>query len=266
MTPRHHQKKPPRVAQRAFGAFLGFVGGALLVVQGGVNTNLRRSALRSPWLTALFSFSVGLLFVSSLACLHRPCLGRRLPCCRRGLDSDEPTSLRACLAVAPWYCYMGGVLGPVYVVAAVLLTRRLGFSTYQLCATTGMLSASLVCDAVGLLGLTRRKPSSPKLLATAALLVAAGLVAYGRGGGTASSSSSSSSSSQGGNTATYWLSCAVGVAAGCCFPVQACVNRSMTLHVRTPLRASVVSFTGGVVVVRLRLSRNSRALKSIYPS
>ena len=58
---------------------------------------------------------------------------------------------------APWYSFTGGLLGPVYVVGAILLSQELGFSTFQLCATVGQLIAALVVDAIGLV---RRRPAA----------------------------------------------------------------------------------------------------------
>ena len=159
--------------------------------QNGINSSLRVNVVGSPWATACLSFSVGLGCVAGAAHLHRG----RWRDFWRGVGEAE------------WYCFTGGLLGPVYVVSAVLLTEQLGFAAYQLFAIAGMLLASTACDAAGFLGIRRRSPTRARAAAMALLLVAAGLVAAEGGG----------RQRWGGTRLAY---CLVAAAAGAIFPVQ----------------------------------------------
>ena len=195
---------------------LGAGAGAVLVTQNGINVNLCVLVLKDPFLTALASFAVGWVAVILAAVVHRPrCDG-------------------ASLRKAPWYAYTGGVLGPVYVVAANVASPRLGFASYQLLATLGQLVASLIADARGFLILPKRRPTPWRI---AALCVLAG-------GAVLSIDPEFSD-------LTWYEGLGFGslaFAAGTIFPVQACVNVVMAQHLKTALRGAVVSFTGGVLM------------------
>jgi len=171
-----------------------------------------------PLPAALVSFSVGLITIVLVAVVHRPSL--------KGVRIRE----------APWYAYTGGLLGPVYVVTAILLSPVLGFATFQLAAITGQLFSSLIVDALGFV-VQRRKPTVGRVLALTAIVVGCALTTIGV-----------DSESEGGWVVKA-LSCALAICAGAIFPVQACVNARMTQYVLTPFRATVVSFTGGVTVL-----------------
>ena len=132
-----------RARLRRFSALcLAVCTGVGLVCQNGINTNLRQTALIDPFLTACASFAVGLACISILALTEAVAAGK--PCC-----SHVANGLRN----APWYAFTGGLLGPTYVVAAVLLPRILGFAIFQLCATIGQLGAALIVDRIGLVRL-----------------------------------------------------------------------------------------------------------------
>ena len=197
---------------------LGAGAGAVLVTQNGINVNLRVLVLKDPFLTALASFAVGWVAVILAAVVHRP-------------RCNDGASLRK----APWYAYTGGVLGPVYVVAANVASPRLGFASYQLLATLGQLVASLIADARGFLILPKRRPTPWRI---AALCVLAG-------GAVLSIDPEFSD-------LTWYEGLGFGslaFAAGTIFPVQACVNAVMAQHLKTALRGAVVSFTGGVLIL-----------------
>eukprot|EP00929_Paragymnodinium_shiwhaense_P062146 TRINITY_DN31023_c0_g1_i1.p1 TRINITY_DN31023_c0_g1~~TRINITY_DN31023_c0_g1_i1.p1 ORF type:complete len:413 (-),score=59.02 TRINITY_DN31023_c0_g1_i1:95-1273(-) len=204
-------------AKRALAAFCAILAGCLLVTQNGINTNLRRYVVPQPIAASLLSFFVGLVAISIVAFVHSPRLG--------------PTTLRK----APWYAYTGGVLGPAYVLAAILLSSRLGFAAFQLLAISGQLASGLICDGIGLLGLKKRRPTCVRVFATIAAVVATALT--------------SSGVDVDGEPGLYALYCLAAFCAGTIFPVQACVNAVMSKHLLSPFRGVVVSFAGGVVTL-----------------
>lgn len=197
--------------------FLAVLGGTLLVTQNGINTNLRLHAVQSPFPAALVSFSVGLVAVSSISMFFR-----------KGYRGGS-------LRHAPWYAYTGGILGPVYVVSAILVSSRLGFAAFQLCAISGMLMSGLLCDGVGFLLLPKRKPTVWRAIAILCTVLGAGLT--------------STDLELKEDAWTAALFCSAAFAGGAIFPVQAAVNAVMQKHVLSPFRAVMVSFTGGVIVL-----------------
>ena len=132
--------------------------GTLLVAQSGINISLRKHCLGgSPFFAACASFVVSWWIAGALV-LVEICAGVRCEC--------------ASIRRAPWYAYMGGFLGAMYIIPAILLTESLGFATFQLCATLGQLLCGVLCDAVGLLRLPRRLPTRARLCALCALAAA----------------------------------------------------------------------------------------------
>jgi transporter family-2 protein len=225
------ERRPKRIQYRAlrtspqhvFGALaLGSVSGGLLVTQNGINTSLRNHVMLSPWFTALTSFGVGLVCMVCIASWHPPSWW------------DFFRKLRQ----AEWRCFLGGVLGPVYVLAAIFLTEKLGFATFQTCAIFGMLAASCFCDTVGFLGIPKRPLTRPRAGALAVLAAAAYLIESG-GARTVR------------DPDTRILYCLVTVGAGGIFPLQACANHALKRHVRTAYRAATVSFAVGTLILGL---------------
>lgn len=214
----------PGRAQKSVAVALGAGAGVVLVSQNGINTNLRRKALDdSPVPTAFVSFAIGLVAISALALAHGQLSGVR-----------RDWSLRQ----APWYAYLGGVLGPVYVVAAVVISERLGFAAYQLCAILGQVLAALAIDSCGFLGLQRRRPSPLRLVALLTLSSGTALTVEGIGDQLSGK--------------PWWeigLYSLAATTAGSIFPVQAMCNKAMQAHVHTPFRAVVVSFIGGSTIL-----------------
>ena len=72
---------------------------------------------------------------------------------------------------APWWSWTGGLIGVFYVNVVVLLTQRLGVGMTLALAIAGQMSAALLLDHAGLLGLPVRQVTARHMLG-AALLVA----------------------------------------------------------------------------------------------
>jgi bacterial/archaeal transporter family-2 protein len=72
---------------------------------------------------------------------------------------------------APWWAFVGGLLGATYVTVAILTVRTLGASGLTAAVITGQLTISVVIDRFGLLGIVRQ-PISPHRVVGLVLLVA----------------------------------------------------------------------------------------------
>lgn len=206
--------------ETAVASCLAVLAGILLVTQGGINTNLKANCLSSPFPSACLNFSVGAVTVSTVSLMHKR-------------DFSETT-----LRKARWYCYLGGVFGPIYVTTAIFLAARLGFAVFQLCAITGQLASSLACDGVGLLHLTKRPPTPKRIFAVVLVLVGAGLT---------------SSNVDFGDEPMYLVAvyAFITFCAGVVVPLQACCNVAMGAHVKTPFRAVAMSFAVGASFLML---------------
>ncbi|RYU59397.1 DMT family transporter [Methylolobus aquaticus] len=136
--------------------FIGLFSGVVLPIQAAVNAQLRQS-MTSPVLAALISFVVGTAALIAYI----------------GLSRIPMADLRSAV-LAPWWAWLGGLFGAVYVVTAILVTPRLGAATLVAVTVAGQLVAALVMDHFGWLGLPLQPFSGPRVLG--ALLLMAGVV------------------------------------------------------------------------------------------
>ncbi len=110
------------------------LAGVMLPVQAGINAQLRVS-LGHPIAAALVSFLVGTIALALVA------IGFRIPL---GLDATWTR--------APWWHWVGGLIGAAYVAGSVVLAPRLGAATLIAAVVAGQMISSLVLDQYGLIG------------------------------------------------------------------------------------------------------------------
>lgn len=134
---------------------LAFAAGMALPTQFAINSQLR-SVVGGPVLAAGISFFVGtvVLFVATLA------VRRAVP----DLGS---------VGGAPWWMYLGGLLGAGFVLASVILTPRLGAATTVGFFLAGQVVASMIIDHFGLFRAAVQEVTLPRLLGV--LLILAGV-------------------------------------------------------------------------------------------
>ena len=134
--------------------------GAMIALQAPTNVMLARAG-GSPVLAALISFAVGTatLLAVWLASGNRPGL--------------------APFGGLPWYAWIGGVYGAVYVAVAAYAAPRIGLASLITIGIAGQIIAALWLDHIGALGLERAPISWARV--GGALLVVAGVVLVRRG-------------------------------------------------------------------------------------
>ncbi len=110
------------------------LAGVMLPVQAGINAQLRVS-LGHPIAAALVSFLVGTVALALVA------IGFRIPL---GLDATWTR--------APWWHWVGGLIGAAYVAGSVVLAPRLGAATLIAAVVAGQMISSLILDQYGLIG------------------------------------------------------------------------------------------------------------------
>ncbi len=138
---------------------LAALGGMAIALQALVNARLQL-AVGNSVLAATISFAVGLVGLLLV-----------LP-----LQSDGPQTL----SQAPWWAWIGGLLGAFYIVISILLLPRIGAAALISSAVLGQMLFSLVADHYGILG-TQVRTASPSRMLGAALLIAGVFLIRGRG-------------------------------------------------------------------------------------
>lgn len=137
---------------------IALVSGAALAVQVGLNNGLR-ARLGHPILAALVSFLVGTALLLVNVAILRPAV-------------PGPSELRR----GPWWIWLGGVVGAVYVGCSAEFARRLGAAGWVSLIIAGQTLGSLALDHFGLVGFAPHPISAARLLGAALLLVGVALV------------------------------------------------------------------------------------------
>lgn len=134
---------------------LVLLAGGMIALQAPTNVMLARAG-GSPVLAALISFAVGTagLFVAWLVSGNRPGM--------------------APFAALPWYAWIGGFYGAIYVAVAAFAAPRLGLASLITIGIAGQIAMALWLDHVGAMGLPKEPINMGRVLG--ALLVVAGVV------------------------------------------------------------------------------------------
>jgi bacterial/archaeal transporter family-2 protein len=130
--------------------------GGMIALQAPINAGLGKATGELP--AAMISFLVGTLALILLVVLSGKAGG--LP---------EVASVR-------WYYLIGGLLGAVYVATALIAVSSIGAGGVAAATVAGQLTASVVADRLGVLGLEQVALSPQRLLGVALLLAGTFLV------------------------------------------------------------------------------------------
>ena len=128
--------------------------GGLIALQAPVNSVLGRSI--GTFQAAFVSFAIGTLVLLVIAALARGGLGQ----------IGEGRGMA-------WYYLTGGVLGAAYVTSVLVTVRSLGAGGVTAATIAGQLTASVVLDRAGVLGLPEKAVTVPRILGV--LMLAAGV-------------------------------------------------------------------------------------------
>lgn len=134
------------------------IAGAGVAFQATINARLREWVV-SPPLAALISFLVGSVALSLIAASG--VAGR--------------AQLQG-LSRAPWWIWTGGLLGALYVTAAVVAVPRVGAGVVIGAGILGQLVAALAIDSLGWLGASRVPVTASRILGALLLLGGAWLM------------------------------------------------------------------------------------------
>jgi transporter family-2 protein len=142
---------------RGLALFLGVGAGALVGMQAPVNARLGRAV--GGVQAASISFLVGTVALLAAATVAHG-----------GFANYAKAS------GAPWWAFIGGLLGAVYVTVAILTVRTLGASSLTAVVITGQLAISVAIDRFGLFGIERQSIGAPRILGLVLLVIGVALV------------------------------------------------------------------------------------------
>jgi bacterial/archaeal transporter family-2 protein len=142
---------------RGLALLLGVGAGALVGMQAPVNSRLGRAV--GSVQAASLSFLVGTVALLLIATVVHGGFG--------GFAHVDR---------APWWAFVGGLLGATYVTVAILTVRTLGASGLTAAVITGQLVISVVIDRFGLLGIVRQPIGAQRILGLVLLVAGVTLV------------------------------------------------------------------------------------------
>src|SRR3954469_8835675 len=138
---------------RGLAVLLTAAVGGLIALQAPINSQLGKKI--GTFQAAFFSFAIGTAVLLVIAALAKGGLGRIG-------DARHLT----------WYYLMGGVLGAAYVTSVLVTVRTLGAGGVVAATIAGQLTAAVVVDQLGVLGLEKQAVTVPRVIGVA--LLAAG--------------------------------------------------------------------------------------------
>lgn len=141
---------------RGLAVVLTACAGGLIAAQAPINANLGKATGSLP--AALVSFSIGTLALATVVILS----GKA-----GGLSSTFDVS---------WYYLLGGFLGAIYVLNALIAVTAIGAGGVAAATIFGQLTASVAIDRLGLFGLDEVPFTPERILGVALLLVGTILV------------------------------------------------------------------------------------------
>lgn len=129
--------------------------GMLLPMQPAINKQLR-DHVGSPWLASLVSFSVGTVALATAVLLFVVLRG--------GLPQ------LADVKAAPWWAWVGGLIGAVFVTASIVLVPKLGVVLLVGAVLCGQLVSSVAIDHFGWVGMEQQRVNPGRVAGVALLL------------------------------------------------------------------------------------------------
>lgn len=130
---------------------LAVLTGGIIAAQGAINGRMAEF-MGGPLQAAFISFSVGWVVLTAL----NVAMGNHLPVVEAA-------------KAAPWWAWIGGVLGAGVVTLAAFAVPRIGVATYVSAFIAGQLTAALFYDHFGAFGQAVREITPLRLLGVAFL-------------------------------------------------------------------------------------------------
>ena len=131
---------------------LALVAGVSVVIQQVLNANLRSELNSAVW-SGFMSYLLGVLCMVGLAIMLR-----------------EPIPSAGVVARIPWWAWSGGLFGAIFIALSILVAHQLGAATLIALLVTGQMTASIIIDHFGWLGLTQKPVDLARLIGVGLLI------------------------------------------------------------------------------------------------
>lgn len=219
---------------------LGILIGFILPIQTSMNATLRQN-LHSPTLATLVSFSVGALPLSILAIIVDGSIGFDL----------------AIISQHPWWIWIGGICGVIYLVSIVILFEKLGATQAAILPILGQIVTGLFIDHFGWF-------NTPQTAVRLSQIIGALCVIIGVIGTTLQPQKNMAlqTTNRSGSTIRYQL---LGVFSGVVVAAQTAINGQLGIAVDSSIKGAFYSFVvGGVLTLLLLLHPKNRPAHPIH--
>ena len=161
-----HEKRQLETAEKhmqksgkLFWQILALISGFCLAIQPAVNGHLG-IGISSGIQAALISFLIGTILLLAINVILKQMRNVK----------------KAFQKKAPWWFYMGGFLGALYVFFALVITPEIGTGAFVIFVLIGQMVVSLLIDNYGLLRSRIRKVSYIQIIGLVVMLLGAGIV------------------------------------------------------------------------------------------
>jgi bacterial/archaeal transporter family-2 protein len=218
---------------------LAVIVGAVIPIQTGINSRLARH-IGITLLASLVSFAVGTVGLGLVL-----------------LATRTPLPLAATVASQPWWIWIGGLCGLVFLTMNMVLLPRIGASATVILPLFGQVVGGLVIDVIGGFGTTERPLTIGRVVGVVLVALGAVFVNWRH-------RSTPATEGPTWKSAILW---AAGIGAGVLGAVQATVNGRLGQVMGSPLAAALVSFgvgLAGLVLINL-VARNRPRLSGRPP-
>ncbi|AFZ58783.1 DMT family transporter [Anabaena cylindrica FACHB-243] len=128
--------------------------GGFSTIGTAVNARLK-TILHSPIAAATINFVVGFSILTLLL----------------GLGIFKPYKLEL-IYITPWWAFLGGLLGAIFVTLSTLIVPKLGLTTTTLVVVFSQMLMSIVIDQLGWFGAMKYPITTPKIFGITTLIVA----------------------------------------------------------------------------------------------
>jgi transporter family-2 protein len=216
-----------------FYLLLGLCFGFALANQTPINAKLG-AALKSPFRSSLFSFSIGATFLLLVAAVIT-------------LLTGHFPDIAHVITSQPWWIWLGGVVGVIYLTVNILLFPRVGAVQTLLLPILGQILMSVAIDTFGWL----RMPEVPlvwnRLVGVLLLLAGAFtivVIAKWREAKRENTIEEKKDTSAG---LIAWQ--VIGVGAGMLSAMQTTINGQLGVALASPVVASFISFLIGTIII-----------------
>ena len=188
-----------------------------------------RKKVGSPYNASLVSFVVALLFLSALLLITGQ--GLHIPLAQ--------------LLNEPAWIWIGGICGLVFLTGNILLFSKLGGVQTVVLPVLGQILMGLIIDNFGLFYSQKTPLSVFRIAGAVMVILGVVLVSMAKENKTASEKLQKSEST------TLWIWRAFGIFAGMLSATQIAVNGYLGKVVGSPIKASAISFTVGIIFLAI---------------